>query len=81
MRYRAALRGFDLAALEDIIRHSSERYVDMETGRSVIVGRHQRQLVMVPCEIGEEGIVPITVHATNRQQIRFRLQTGRFTNE
>jgi hypothetical protein len=26
-------------------------------------------------------IVPVTVHATSRQQINFRLQTGRFTHE
>lgn len=51
LKYRAALRGFDVATLEHIIRHSSERYLDTETGRSVIVGRHESQLVMIPCEI------------------------------
>jgi hypothetical protein len=81
LKYRAALRGFDLLTLEQIIRHSSERYLDTETGRSVVVGRHHRQLVMIPYEIAEEAIVPVTVHAIKRQQIRFRLRTGRFTHE
>jgi hypothetical protein len=30
--------------------------------------------------VGEE-ITPVTVHAVTRQQIRFRVQTGRFTHE
>jgi len=81
LKYRAVLRGFDLLTLEQVIRHSSERYLDTETGRSVVVGRHRRQLVMIPCEIEEEAIVPVTVHAIKRQQIRFRLRTGRFIHE
>jgi hypothetical protein len=80
LKYRAALRGFDLVTLEQIILQSSERYLDTETGRSIVVGRHKSQLVMIPYEIAEEAIVPITVHATKRQQIRFRLRTGRFTS-
>jgi len=37
LKYRAALRGFDLGKLEDIIRYSPERYFDTETGRHVVV--------------------------------------------
>lgn len=81
MRFRAALRGFDLAKLEEIIRHSTERYIDSETGRLVVIGRHGQQLVMIPYETSEERITPITVHATTRQQIRLRVKTGRFTHE
>ena len=81
MRYRAKTRGFDLEKLEHIIRHSSERYLDTETGRHVAVGRHGEQLVMIPYEAEGEIITPVTVHAITRQQIRFRLSTGRFTNE
>ncbi len=81
LKYRATLRGFDLTKLEEIIRHSSERYFDTETGRHVIVGRHDQQLVMIPYETREETIIPVTVHAITRQQIRFRLNTGRFINE
>lgn len=40
MRYRAKLRGFDIAKIEHIMRYSSERYVDTATGRTVVVGRH-----------------------------------------
>ena len=79
LNYRLELRGFDLARLEHIVRHSSERYVDTETGRTVVVGRHDKQLVMIPYDVDEETVTPVTVHVITRQQTRFRLQTGRFT--
>ena len=81
LKHRAAIRGFDLEKLEHIIRHSSERYFDTETGRHVAAGKHDEQLVMIPYETEQDVITPVTVHATTRQQIRFRLNTGRFTNE
>lgn len=81
LKYRAALRGFDLEKLEYILRHSSERYFDTETNRAVVVGRHDRILLMIPYEVENDTITPVTVHAIDRQQIRFRLQTGRFTYE
>jgi hypothetical protein len=81
LKYRAALRGFDLTRLENILRHSDERYFDTETERTIVVGRHDKQLVMIAYEVKEELITPITVHAITRQLIRFRLRTGRFTNE
>ncbi len=76
LRYRAKIRGFDLEKLEHIVRHSSERYLDTETGRHVAVGRHGEQLVMIPYEAEREIITPVTVHAITRQQIRVRLSTG-----
>lgn len=81
LRYRAELRGYDIKLLESIIRHSSERYYDTETGRSIVIGRHLKQVVMMPYEVCDDFVTPITVHPVTRQQIRFRLQTGRFTNE
>ena len=81
LRFRAELRGFDLALLEDIVKNSSERYFDVETGRMVVVGRHGNTLVMIPVEEKDGIITPVTVHATTRQQIRFRLQTGRLKYE
>lgn len=81
LKYRAALRGFDLEKLEYIIRYSSERYLDTETNRVVVVGRHDRLLVMIPYEVENDRVTPVTVHTIDRQQIRFRLQTGRFTHE
>lgn len=81
MRYRARLRGFNLAKIEPIVRYSSERYLDTETGRLVVIGRIDDLLVMLPCETEQGTITPVTIHATTRQQISFRLKTGRFTNE
>ena len=81
MKYRVRLRGFDLAKIEHVVRHSVERYFDTATGRLIIVGRIDDLLVMIPCEADQGSITPITIHATTRQQIKFRLRTGRFINE
>lgn len=79
MKYRARLRGFDLAVVEEIVRYSSERYFDRATGRHVAIGRHGNMLVVIPYELDQDSIIPITIHATTRQQINFRLRTGRYT--
>jgi hypothetical protein len=46
------------------------------------IGRHNDILVMIPYEETENQdeklIMPVTVHATSRQQIKFRLNSGRF---
>jgi hypothetical protein len=81
MKYRARLRGFDLAKIEHIVRYSGERYFDTMTGCLIAVGRVDDLLVMIPCDTGQGSMTPVTVHATTRQQINFRLKTGRFTNE
>ena len=80
LRYRAELRGFVLSEIERIIRFSSERYFDTATGRNVVVGRHSDMLVLIPYELVDNQIVPITIHATTRQQINFRVKNGRFVN-
>lgn len=81
LKYRAQLRGFDLSQLEQIVRHSGERYRDTETGRMIAVGRHEQSLVLIAYEVEGSVATPVTVHAVSRQQIRFRVQTGRFINE
>lgn len=81
LQYRVKLRGFDLDKLESIVKYSTERYNDTETGRSVVVGRHDSQLVIIPYEVDKDIITPVTIHATTRQQISFRLKTGRFIHE
>ena len=78
MKYRAKLRGFDLAKIEDIIRYSTERYFDTITQRTIVVGRHDDRLVLIPYEEKRNKITPITIHTTTRQQINFRLKAGRF---
>jgi len=81
MKYRLRLRGYDLPAVEQILRYSSERYVDTATGRLVAIGRHVKLLVMIPYERKGGTLTPVTIHATNRQQINSRLKSGRFKNE
>ncbi|NEP58177.1 MAG: hypothetical protein F6K31_14335 [Symploca sp. SIO2G7] len=78
LRYRVTQRGFDLSLIENILRFSSERYYDVETDRAIAIGKHRDQLVLILYERRENQITPITIHATTRQQIRFRLKTGRF---
>jgi len=79
--FKAKQRGFDLDKIENIVRHSSERCFDTVTGRRVAIGHHNDKLVMIPYEADENSITPVTVHVTTRQQINFRIRTGRFTNE
>jgi uncharacterized DUF497 family protein len=81
IKYRATLRGFDLDEIENILRYSQEKYFDVETERKIVIGKHNDNLVMIPYEIEEENIIPVTIHITTRQQIKFRLKTGRFINE
>ncbi|NEQ87320.1 MAG: hypothetical protein F6K26_47070 [Moorea sp. SIO2I5] len=78
LQYRAELRGFDLAKIEEILRFSGERYYDTVTGRQIAVGKHDNQLVIIPYERSGDLITPVTIHSTTRQQLRFRLRTGRF---
>ncbi len=69
LKYRAELRGFDLNLIEKIIRYSSERYIDSESYRYVVIGDHSNKLVMIPYEETENSIIPVTIHTTTRQQI------------
>ena len=75
------LWGFNLDKIENIIRYSQGKYFDVETKRKIVIGKHDDNLVMIPYEIEEENIIPVTIHVTTRQQIKFRLKTGRFINE
>ena len=78
MKYRAELRGFEFSKIENILRHSAERYLDTATQRLIVVGKHDDILVIIPYEKNGNEISPVTIHATTRQQINFRLKTGRF---
>jgi hypothetical protein len=81
MKYRLILRGYDIATVEHILRYSSERYVDTVSGRMITIGRHEKLLVMIPYEQKGATLTPVTIHATSRQQINFRLKSGRLKNE
>lgn len=81
IKYRSTLRGFNLDKVENILRYSQEKYFDVETQRKIVIGKHNDNLVMIPYEIEKENIIPVTIHVTTRQQIKFRLKTGRFINE
>jgi hypothetical protein len=81
MKYRIDLRGYDLMTVEQILRYSSERYVDTATGRVVAIGRHEKLLVMIPYELKGRTLTPVTIHATSRQQVNSRIKSGRFKNE
>ena len=78
LKYKASLRRFDLFVIENIVRHSSERYSDVVTGRRIAVGRCDNKLVMIPYESEDDVITPVTIHVTTRQQINVRIKTGRF---
>ncbi len=81
MKYRLSLRGYDPTTVEQILRYSSERYIDTVTGRVFAIGRHEKLLVMIPFELKGRTLTPVTIHATSRQQINSRIKSGRFKNE
>ena len=81
MKFRAAHRGYDLTKIEEIVRYSGEQYYDTVTHRVVVVGRHHNRLVVIPIEKKDNLILPVTIHAVTRQQIRLRLRSGRFIHE
>ena len=81
MKYRMSLRGYDPEKVEYLLRYSSERYIDTVTGRAVVIGRHENLLVMIPYERDGDTLTPVTIHATNRQQINSRFRSGRLKNE
>jgi hypothetical protein len=81
MQYRARLRKFALDEIERIVRYTNERYIDYVTGRWIAIGRHKGALVLIPYEIEEQKLIPVTIHATTRQQINLRLKTGRLGYE
>jgi len=78
MQYRAALRGFNLGRIEEIVLYSTERYMDTATIRKVAVGSHGADLVVIPYDENDNIITPVTIHVTTRRQIDFRIQSGRF---
>ena len=79
LKFKVKLRGFSLENIKDIVRYSNERYYDTSTDRWVVVGKDSNILVIIPHEISEDStITPITVHATTRQQINYRIKSGRF---
>ena len=81
LKYRAKLRGFDLTKIEDIVRYSEEKYFDTISNRRIAIGKHDKRLVMISYEESDDAITPVTIHAITRQQIKFRLKTGRFIYE
>jgi hypothetical protein len=81
MKFRAIQRGYVITRIEEIVRYADERYFDTVTRRVVVVGKHDDRLVIIPIERVGDSVTPVTIHATTRQQIRFRLRSGRFIHE
>lgn len=81
LKYRTKLRGFELEKIEKIVRFSTERYFDNTTNRFIVVGRHGKKWVSIPYERENDSITPITIHATTRKQINFRIKSGRYRHE
>ncbi len=81
VKYRAKLRGFNLEMIEEILRYSDERYFDVVTRRSIVIGKHNDRIVMIPYERSEDTITPVTIHVITRKQINLRLKSRRFVYE
>lgn len=81
MEFRMNLRKFDRNRVENILRYSTERYFDQASHRRIVIGQHDQVLVMIPYEESAKSITPVTIHATTRGQINYRIKSGRFRNE
>ena len=81
IRYRLTLRGYNILTIEEILRYSPERYIDTVTNRMIVIGKHKKLLVMIPYEVKDDILTPITIHTTSRQQINSRIKSGRLDNE
>ena len=81
MKFRAKHRGYQLQKIEEIVRYSAERYFDTATHRQQVVGKHDERLVVIAMDREGDKLTPVTIHAITRQQIRFRLRSGRFIHE
>lgn len=81
LQYRARIRGLDLAEIDDIVRYSTERYLDCVTDRRVVIGKCSGKLVVVPYEVENDLVRPVTVHVTSRAQINARINSERFRLE
>jgi hypothetical protein len=81
MKYRMDLRGYNSETVKHIVQYTSERYIDTTTGRLVAIGKHDKLLVTIPYEQEGNTITPVTIHATNRQQINSRLKSGKLEYE
>ncbi len=81
LKHRAVLRGFDLDRIEQIVKSSSERYMDTATDRRIAVGRCGKTVVLIPYEASGDRVTPITVHTITRRQIALRVKVGRFVHE
>jgi len=79
--YRASERELDLVQMEKILRYSGERYLDTGTGSHIAIGSDKNHLHLVAYDLTEVGYEVITAHTTNRQQITFRLNSGRYSHE
>ena len=80
-KYRIEVRGFDLKIIECILKESQERYFDNKTRRLVVIGKHRRKHVLIPIEIRDNIITPVTIHVIDRRQVTARIKNGRFVHE
>ena len=77
-RNRCILRQFSIEKAEYIIRYSLERYFDIDSSRKIVVGSMDNRLILIPYEENDDIITPVTIHETDRKQIRFRIKNERF---
>jgi len=65
---------------EYVLRYSEERYYDTESARLVAIGKHGKDLVIIPYEKNLDQITPVTIHATTRTKVNLRIRSGRFVS-
>ena len=76
-RDRCRARQYTSERILEILRTSTERYYDHESGRMVKIGIHVKDLVIVVYDQDNNVVTPVTVYETSRQQIRSLINEGR----
>ena len=50
-KYKLELRVFDQLKVENILRYSDERYFDIVSQNNIVIGKHDRRLVLIPMNL------------------------------
>lgn len=85
LKFKLQVRHISEKLPERIYRQAKQRYFDHETGRHVAIlsaiYHNHRWLMMIAYDEFEAYIEIVTIHPIEKQQIRSRVNLGRWTNE
>ena len=85
LKFRLQMRHIPEKLPERIYRQAKQRYFDHETGRHIAIlsttYHNRRHLMMIAYDEFEDRVEIVTIHPVEKQQIRSRVNSGRWINE